>query len=48
MFSQLEPYFTVFEDYLSAADKDRFFDELTDPTSKELLDILTGPMEDIP
>ena len=44
MFSQLEPYFPVFEAYLLAADKDQYFDSLTDPTAKELVDLLTAPL----
>jgi len=48
MFSQLEPYFSLLENYLLAPDKELFFDSLTDPTSKELLDILTLPLDSIP
>jgi hypothetical protein len=44
MFSQLEPYFSAFEGYLTAPDKDDYFQELADPTSKELLDILIAPL----
>ena len=44
MFSQLEPYLSVFEAYLSAPDKDQHFDSITDPTAKELVDLLTAPL----
>jgi hypothetical protein len=47
MLEQLEPYLPVFEGYLSSDNKEDYFNSLTDPTSKELLDILASPLYSI-
>lgn len=47
MLAQLEPYLPILEGYLTAENKATYFDSITDPVSKEVLDLLTSPLYNI-